>query len=88
MVFTDDGILMEVSDGHSSKALFSILSTDEGRSILTRLEHPQKAPSPMIFTEDGILIEVSDEQPAKASPLILSTDEGLSKLIVVRHEQS
>ena len=59
MILTEDGILMEVSDEHSQKALFlSILSTDEGLSklIVVRNRHPRNYPFPIISTEDGLFI--------------------------------
>ena len=64
----DDGIVICVSDEHSSKAEFPIEVTDDGIAICVNNEHPEKAEDPIEVTEDGIVnvICVSDEHPKKA----------------------
>ena len=70
--------------GNNKKVFFSILLSDEGISILTRLLQFLKASFPIISTEDGKLIEVSDEQPEKAYSAIISTDINTNKTSAIR----
>ena len=75
----EDGIVICLSDEHSSKVFPSISVTDGGIEICSSDEQPEKTELPISFSEDGCsnVTSVNDEQLLNAYQVIFVTEEGM-----------
>ncbi len=66
MVWTVEGIVMDVNEEHPAKADALMSVTADDIITLLRAVHPEKAPTPMEVTVLGMVMLVNEVQPANA----------------------